>query len=47
AEAGKILRQDGFYAGDGYYILDAAYVGDTYWGSKMNRFPDECKIITK
>ena len=45
SEAENLLRQGGFYTGDRYYVLDAAYCGDTYWGSKMARLPDECEII--
>jgi hypothetical protein len=44
-KAEKILRKDGFYAGDKYYVLDAAYTGDTHWGSKMERLPNECEVI--
>ena len=33
------------YVDGGYYILDAAYVGDTHWGSKMKRLSDEYEII--
>ena len=44
--AEDILKgQDAVYIGDKYYILDPAYVGDTYWGSKMKRLSDECEII--
>ncbi len=44
-EAEDILKRNGFYVGDKYYILDAAYIGDTYWGSKMERLSNECEII--
>lgn len=44
--AEDILKgQDAIYVGDKYYILDPAYVGDTYWGNKMKRLSDECEII--
>ncbi len=45
-KAEDILKeQDAIYVGDKYYILDPAYVGDTYWGNKMKRLSDECEII--
>ena len=40
-----LKEQDAVYVGDKYYILDPAYVGDTHWGSKMERLSDECEII--
>jgi len=40
-----LKEQDAIYVGDKYYILDPAYVGDTYWGNKMKRLSDECEII--
>ncbi|MEO0142972.1 MAG: hypothetical protein ABIL15_06445 [candidate division WOR-3 bacterium] len=40
-----ILMEKGFYIGDNYFILDPAYLGDTHWGSKMDRLSDDCEII--
>jgi hypothetical protein len=44
-EARKILKEKGFHLGDGYYVLDASYTGDTHWGSKMERLQDRCELI--
>lgn len=44
--AEELLKQtNAEYVGDRFYILDAAYVGDTYWGSKMKRLSDDYEII--
>ena len=41
----RLEKEKAEYVDDGYYILDAAYVGDTYWGSKMKRLSGEYIII--
>ncbi|HEX7321006.1 MAG TPA: hypothetical protein VF399_11715 [bacterium] len=44
-EARKILSTDGSLVSGGYYILDAAYAGNTHWGDRMMNLPDACGII--
>jgi hypothetical protein len=46
-EALEILKEQGYNTGDGFFILDAAYEGATYWGSKMDVLSGKRKIITK
>jgi len=41
----KKLRNSGVCISDNYYILDPAYVGETYWGSKMKRLSGRYEII--
>lgn len=44
--AEKLLKKEKAEYVDGdYYILDAAYIGDTHWGSKMKHLSDEYEII--
>lgn len=43
----QLKKEQGEYVKGGYYILDAAYVGDTKWGSKMKRLSDDYKIISQ
>ncbi len=44
-EARKVLRTGRSPATGGYYILDAAYAGDTHWGDRMKDLPDDFEII--
>jgi hypothetical protein len=44
-EALVLLKDNGYHVGNGYYLLDAAYAGETCWGSKMDRLEGECEII--
>lgn len=41
----KLEAAGGYYTGDRYYILDAAFTGNTFWGSKMERLTDVCEIV--
>lgn len=43
--AKKTLKKSGFSVGDEYYILDATYAGETFWGSKMKSLPSKCEVI--
>lgn len=41
------LTKEGYCIQDDYYVLDPAYMGDTYWGSKMEKLSDKGEIIIK
>ncbi|MGB3340161.1 MAG: hypothetical protein WBB37_01605 [bacterium] len=44
--AKEMLEKEKAGSVDGdYYVLDAAYIGDTHWGSMMKRLSDEYEII--
>ncbi|UCC12530.1 MAG: hypothetical protein JSW02_03070 [candidate division WOR-3 bacterium] len=47
AEAIEILGSKGYSTGNGFYILDATYEGETYWGSKMDVLSGKMEIITR
>ncbi len=47
AEAIEILRNEGYSTGNGFFILDATYEGETYWGSKMDVLSGKMEILTK
>jgi hypothetical protein len=44
-EALDRLRDRNAFTTEGFFILDAAYSGDTRWGDKMPRLSDTCEII--
>lgn len=41
-----ILRADGNFVGENFFILDAAYLGATHWGNKMKNLSEKYDIIT-
>jgi hypothetical protein len=45
AECLDTLKLGGNYVGDNFFILDAAYMGATHWGSKMKNLSEKYEII--
>lgn len=43
--AAHLLDEDGAIVGDGYYVLDPSYVGDTSWGSSIESLPGNYRLI--
>jgi hypothetical protein len=43
--AAQVLGEDGAIVGDGYYVLDPSYVGDTSWGSSIEFLPGNYRLI--
>jgi hypothetical protein len=41
-----MLKAEGNFVGDNFFILDAAYMGATHWGSKMKNLSEKYEIIT-
>ena len=46
-EAIDILENKGYSTGNGFFLLDATYEGETYWGSKMDVLSGKMEIITR
>lgn len=45
AQTEEILSTYGHSVNDKYYILDPAFIGETYWGNKMEHLTEDCEII--
>ncbi len=45
AQAKEILSTYGHSVDDVYYILDPTFIGETYWGSKMEHLGEDCELI--
>jgi hypothetical protein len=43
--AAQVLGARGVNVGNGYYVLDPSYVGDTSWGSSIGFLPENYRLI--